>query len=136
MGLEVSVTKVDDLNSAWPLGTDLVNEGDNHVRNVKVAIKSLRDGTNGVRQLGLDTVEVVLGASPTNIDYTGLIQRGGRVAVIMTQDGTGGRTITWAAKFRLASTAINDGPGKTTVFEFVGSADGNLYLVAPPLLEA
>lgn len=136
MPLEGSVAKIDDLNSAWPLGTDVISDGDAHGRNIKVAVKSLRDGTNGVRQLGFDTVEVTLSATPTNIDYTGLIQRGGRVAVIVTQDATGGRTITWAAKFKLVGTVINEGANKRTVFEFVAAADGNLYLVAPPHLEA
>ncbi|HEX6824739.1 MAG TPA: hypothetical protein VF077_00370 [Nitrospiraceae bacterium] len=41
MGLEASVTKVADLNEAWPLGTDPRSDGDNHIRNLKVAVKSL-----------------------------------------------------------------------------------------------
>lgn len=50
MGVEGSVTVVSDLNSAWPLGTDLQDDGDNHLRNIKVALKSLL--TSGPAQIG------------------------------------------------------------------------------------
>lgn len=40
MGLE-SVSQISDLNTAWPLGSDDIAEGDDHLRNVKVAVKSL-----------------------------------------------------------------------------------------------
>lgn len=38
-GLEV-VTHISDLNSSWPLGSDLASTSDDHVRNIKVALKT------------------------------------------------------------------------------------------------
>lgn len=35
MGLESSPTYISDLNSAWPLGTDVKSAGDDHMRNIK-----------------------------------------------------------------------------------------------------
>lgn len=37
MGLEV-VTYISDLNANWPVGTDKIREGDDHIRNVKTAL--------------------------------------------------------------------------------------------------
>jgi len=48
VGLE-SVTNVDDLNELWPLGTDERAEGDNHLRNIKVAVRSLLTDLNQIR---------------------------------------------------------------------------------------
>ena len=39
MGLETGVTRIEDLNTAWPLPTDDVLEGDDHLRNVKLAVQ-------------------------------------------------------------------------------------------------
>jgi hypothetical protein len=39
MGLE-TVTHIADLNELWPLGSDLKAEGDNHIRNIKKALKT------------------------------------------------------------------------------------------------
>lgn len=41
MGLEGSVSKIEDLNSSWPLSSDERSQGDDHFRNLKVALKSL-----------------------------------------------------------------------------------------------
>jgi hypothetical protein len=41
MGLEASVTKISDLNQSWPLSTDKRKEGDDHLRYIKVAVRSL-----------------------------------------------------------------------------------------------
>ena len=40
MPLESNVNNLDDLNELWPLGTDPKSEGDDHLRNVKVAAKA------------------------------------------------------------------------------------------------
>jgi hypothetical protein len=40
MGLE-SVTKISDLNASWPLLTDERSKGDDHLRLIKVAVKSI-----------------------------------------------------------------------------------------------
>lgn len=39
MGIE-SGNKLEDLNEAWPLGTDPKSEGDNHLRLIKAAVKN------------------------------------------------------------------------------------------------
>ena len=39
MGLEVGVTRIKNLNSAWPLDTDIRQEGAAHLRNVKLAVQ-------------------------------------------------------------------------------------------------
>lgn len=49
MGLEASVADIGDLNSDWPLGSDARYQGDNHVRYLKVAVKSLLTNVNQIR---------------------------------------------------------------------------------------
>ena len=39
-----SVTKISDLNELWPLGTDPRSEGDDHIRNIKKALKASDGG--------------------------------------------------------------------------------------------
>lgn len=51
MGLESGVASISDLNSAWPTGTEGKDEGDDHLRNIKVALRSLL-GATGLMQLG------------------------------------------------------------------------------------
>lgn len=53
MGLE-SVTKISDLNELWPLGTDERRYGDDHLRAIKVAVRSLLTNTNQLAALDLD----------------------------------------------------------------------------------
>lgn len=40
MGLEVNPTNIVQLNTAWPLSTDLRTEGDDHLRNIKLVLKT------------------------------------------------------------------------------------------------
>lgn len=49
MGLETGVTKIADLDSTWPLGTDERSAGDDHLRNIKIALKSLLTDINQIR---------------------------------------------------------------------------------------
>ena len=135
MGLESSVTKIADLNPSWPLSTDAYAYGANHLQNVKTAVQSLRDGTNGCVQLGFNTLEITLTADQT-VDYTDFLQRGSRLVVILKQDSSGGHKITWASKFKLAGTDISLSPDTYSVFDFVVGADGNLYLASAPVIGA
>lgn len=74
-GLE-TVTHISDLNSAWPLGSDLASTSDDHIRNIKVALKTDFPNINAavtatptqLNQLtGLSTVQGdILYASGTN----------------------------------------------------------------------
>jgi hypothetical protein len=115
-----------------------MEDADNHMRNIKSAVKSLRDGSNGVRQLGLDTVEETLTDNTTVIDYTGLIQRGCQVVVIIKQDGTGGwQPQSWAAKFKLqGGGVVSYAPNTYSVYCFVGDSNGDLLLCSAPILGA
>lgn len=45
-GLE-TVTHIQDLNSAWPLGSDLASTSDDHIRNIKSALKTDFPNFNG-----------------------------------------------------------------------------------------
>jgi hypothetical protein len=55
MGLE-SVTDIADLNVLWPLAGDERSQGDDHLRNIKVAVKSLLTDVN---QIGLGPASLV-----------------------------------------------------------------------------
>lgn len=133
MPVEGAVAKIEDLNAAWPLDTDARGEGDDHLRRLKTAVASLLDGTNGVRQLGFDTVEQTLTTASTEITYGGLIQRGAVVAVVLKQDGTGGRLVTWdAAVFKYASTEIGLVANSYSIYTFVGHSDGYLWMTGVP----
>lgn len=49
MGLEApTVTRLDELNDAWPLNTDLRSEGDDHLRVIKRVLKTTFPNLNGV----------------------------------------------------------------------------------------
>lgn len=39
MPVEAGVNGIEDLNAAWPTGTDPKSEGDDHIRNVKLAVQ-------------------------------------------------------------------------------------------------
>lgn len=52
MPVETGVTEISDLNELWPLGGDPRSDGDNHLRIIKVALKSLLTNPG---QLGLPT---------------------------------------------------------------------------------
>src|ERR1051325_8476211 len=45
-GLE-TVTHIQDLNASWPLGSDVASTGDDHVRNIKSALKTDFPNFNG-----------------------------------------------------------------------------------------
>jgi len=49
VGLESSVTKIEDLNESWPLSTDERRQGDDHLRNIKAALKSLLSDLNQIK---------------------------------------------------------------------------------------
>jgi hypothetical protein len=124
-----SVTNISDLNASWPLGGDTKNNGDDHIRNLKTAVRSL---LTNVAQLGLTTVEQTLTVASTQITFSGVLQRGSVVIVILTQDGTGGRLITWdATKFDAGTpTDLNLDPNAVTIFAFIGNSTPKLYLFA------
>lgn len=135
MPVEASVAQISDLNPAWPLGSDTGNYGPDHLREIKTAVQSLRDGTHGLLQIGVAVAEFTLTAD-TTITYSGFSQLGGRLAVIIKQDATGGWKASWDTAFKLTPTDISYEPNTYSVFEFVVGADGNYYLCANPVIGA
>lgn len=130
MGLEGSVTTITDLNSAWPLNSDLRTEGDDHMRHLKVAVKSL---LTNIDQLGLSVESQTLTAASTEITTSKVALDGRQLTKFLLQDGTGGRAITWdAAKFKGAVTGIDTTLSTTAIFNFIGRDDGFWWMVGIP----
>lgn len=134
MGLE-SVTNIEDLNVLWPLGNDPRNQGDDHLRAVKVALKSL---LTDLQQIGFEVMDQALTEVTTEITWAGDAPIAGRrLTVFVQQDATGGRLITWDSDFfKYATTEIDLAANAVSVFEFVGRDDGYWYMVSAPLLGA
>lgn len=127
-----TVEKISDLNPNWPLGSaDPKSEGDDHIRNIKIAVRSL---LTDIAQIGIALVDLTLNQPTTQVDYSGPIVPGGIVTVLVRQDSTGGRAISWSSKFKGASPMIDTAPGKASVFQFVGTSGGDLILCSHPLL--
>lgn len=82
MSYETSISTLNDLNSSWPAGTDGMSEGDNHIRNIKIAVRLLRTG--------------VLGAVPPTqptIDSSGTISIDASVMEVKPPSGSSGGTL-------------------------------------------
>ncbi len=80
---------------------------------------------------------VTLGANRTMAAPTNL-KVGGYYVFLVTQDGTGGRTLTWNAVFKgnAGSPMPQPGPTAASVSTFEFQSDGtNLYLIAPVYVE-
>jgi hypothetical protein len=74
--------------------------------------------------------------APTTVISSPVVSPGAntRLTVAISQDGTGGRAITWSADFVGPTTEIGTGAGETSVFQFVARSDGKWCLAARPLL--
>ena len=59
---------------------------------------------------------------------------GAVLTVCVTQDGTGGRAITWSADFIGPTTEIATGASEVSVFNFVARSGGKWWLSALPIL--
>jgi hypothetical protein len=53
--------------------------------------------------------------------------------VVLTQDATGGRQITWSTDFKLATVEIDTTPDTVSIFSFVARADGKWWMVGTPI---
>jgi hypothetical protein len=124
-----------DLNPAWPLGSDPKDAGDNHLRNIKTAVRDLAANPTGLAILGFATVEMLLTEAINTIYYLGPVHRGGIVTVILRQDATGGRLIVWDPIFRGAPAEISPYAGTYNIYMFVAAAAGDLVLCARPMLD-
>lgn len=126
-----SVSDIGDLNPAWPLGSDPQSDGDNHIRNIKTAVRSL---LTDLSQIGITVVELTLTSPSTVISYTGPKNLGGLVTYIIKQDSSGGRQISWDSGFVGAGPGIDLTPNKGSVFQFVVNSNSKLVLCSMPLL--
>jgi len=131
MGLESSVTIIADLDATWPVSGDTRKEGDDHLRYVKVALKSL---LTNIAQIGLVVEEHTLVASTVEITTAIPATAGKLMTKVIIQDGTGGWAITWNAVFVGAPVALDTNPNAINIFHFVGRSNGTWILCAPPLL--
>lgn len=141
MGLETSVTQISDLNAAWPLGSDTKNYGDEHLRNIKVALKSILTnpsqipGWGGGGGGGSVVEEHTLAAASTAITTSTTAAAGIRLTKVIIQDATGGRAITWdTAKFVSPTVTLSTAANAVNIFDFIGRSDGKFWLVSPPIL--
>jgi hypothetical protein len=107
-GLE-TVTHIQDLNSSWPLGSDLASTSDDHIRNIKSALKTDFPNFNGtynsasapVFAIPNDANTGMYGPSADNLAFaTGGTQRvliGSNGNVTLNAPSSGSHTITLAA---------------------------------------
>ena len=79
MGLETGVTKIADLNPLWPAATDERSKGDDHFRNIKVALLSILTDQD---QLSFTVVKMASGTEPVASSAT-------RGQIIFTYGGAG-----------------------------------------------
>ncbi len=63
MPLETGVTDLDDLNAAWPVGTDPKSEGAPHLRNIKTAAQA----SDAARQAAIATNSADIGIIQTDL---------------------------------------------------------------------
>lgn len=67
-GLE-TVTHISDLNSSWPLGSDIASTSDDHIRNIKVALKTDFPNINAA----VTGTPTQLNNLTTNVTFTGTV---------------------------------------------------------------
>lgn len=63
-----SVTYIDDLNASYPAGTDVKSEGDNHIRNIKTAIKATFPSIDGPVTTTQAELNILDGATVTTAE--------------------------------------------------------------------
>jgi hypothetical protein len=119
-GLE-TVTHIQDLNASWPLGSDLASTSDDHIRNIKSALKTDFPNFNGTYTSASAPVFAI--PSDTN---TGIYS----VAADDLGFSTGG-----ALRFDISTTAFTgtlpwrgqDGAVGAPAFSFSGDTDTGFY---------
>lgn len=68
-------------------------------------------------------VEFTLTASTTLITTTAPVTTGSRLIIILTEDSTGGRIITWDVMFKDVTVEIDTRPSAVNIFEFFSRTD-------------
>jgi hypothetical protein len=75
--------------------------------------------------------EITLSTGTTNIVPASSATVGAVLFVVLTEDGTGGRQITWDSHFKGVTTDdINTNAGAINIYQFFGRADGNWWLAS------
>lgn len=122
-GLE-TVTHIQDLNTSWPLGSDLASTSDDHIRNIKSALKTDFPNFNGT----YTSASLPVFAIPSDTN-TGMYS----VAADDLGFSTGG-----TLRFDISTTAFTgtlpwrgqDGSSAAPAFSFSGDTDTGIYRVA------
>ena len=111
MALE-SVTHLDDLEVANPLGTDPRSEGDNHIRNVKKALKTDFPNINGV-----------VTATPANLNLTAGLTAGTVAASSLVLVDASKKVNEWLVdNLTINGNSITAGTGVVNIVPASGSA--------------
>lgn len=136
MALVYPITTISDANgNRGPAGlmsaqNDIIN--DINIVALAFLVQTLTDGASIAWNLNSGWLaKVTLGGNRTLAAPTNIVA-GVRVAVQITQDGTGSRTLTWNAVFKFAggtAPTLSTGAGKIDVFHFV-SFDGTTLVPA------
>lgn len=129
MGLETGVSKIADLNVAWPLTTDSRSKGYAHLQNVKLALASLLTNRG---QIGLNLKEQTITGN-TTITYSGTPI--GVLLVVLTINATGGYTIGWDSIFEGAPVNLNTSANNVLALAFIATSGNKWRYVGSPLLD-
>jgi hypothetical protein len=90
-GLE-SVTHISDLNASWPLGSDLASTSDDHIRNIKTALKTDFPNITGAVTVTQTQLNAVGGSGITGFANpsisVGLTATNGSATTAMRSDAT------------------------------------------------
>ena len=109
-----SVTYIDDLNASYPAGTDAKSEGDDHIRNIKSAIKATFPNVNGAISSTDEDLSACAG-------FSGSISSDGTTVTIPTSkfldiiDAGGLKIASTAVTSTAAELNLNDGASAGTI---------------------
>ena len=71
---------------------------------------------------------------PTTLITTAILPASGdQMTVVITQDATGGRQITWDTMFKMATVEIDTTADTISIFSFIGLSDTNWYCTGIPM---
>lgn len=114
MGLESSVTKISDLNPLWPLGSDQKLAGDDHIRNIKIALQTISFLKNIVSFTASGTWTRPVGTKYVVVYCLGG-GGGGNGGLVQNHAGGGGASgsiaIKWLDVTTIASATVTIGSG-------------------------
>ena len=158
MPLESNVNGIEDLNAAWPTATDPKSEGDDHLRNTKLAVQGTFPNTTGAwtttneithADATVDTASATLGQAKTEIDDAIAADKALRPVIsqgnISGSTGTGGGSGDWtgvkesvgqflitfdtvAANSSISIAPYQEGGERTFTVQPVGDSQWRVYI--------